>query len=553
MRKQKQKPSKKPVNSPKRAIVFGAAFAAAVAGALALRFAWDAGRGGAASEYPDTNFGNFLALQHAIYADDFDAASRFSAKLDGAAVVAVRTNRAVAMFLAGKLDDSAAILAGDRSITAQIAHAAWLVKKEDWAALYKAFKNNDSQLLAPLRVWSGVAVGKTADTLKFIDSLPGADSWKDFMRGQVYAETGDQEKARGQFAMVPADFMNLNDYLYVMSFYQSAGFDEDADALRESFTSQPAGLYMLNYADSQMVSDFSGIRRALAFGLIQSVSHSPFLSSTSVSLLLLRTAEVAEQGGGSNALNYYLGMFFYDNDSDKYKEYFDRVEKDSLYRPFVLLKNAEKAGNFREMRRDLERAIAKNPLFVPAIIKLVDKSLQKGRESYALGAVDRALKQPGLTDAGRAYLLSLRARIHRQSGNLNRAASDIMRAGDILPTNPTILSEQAKIWALSRENLTEAYHFALALVKRFPSDLDAWDTLAMVVRRTEGNDEALEILEKVGRVAETNSSLFEHLGDAYLESGNKARAREAYMRAVKLSDDGLTRESDLEKKIRRLK
>jgi len=114
-----------------------------------------------------------------------------------------------------------------------------------------------------------------------------------------------------------------------------------------------------------------------------------------------------------------------------------------------------------------------------------------------------------------------------------------------------ILSEQVKIWAAQGKNLDDAYQFAMALVKKFPSDLDAWNSLAMVVYKTEGLDAALEILEKVGRVAESNSSLFEHMGDLYIESGDKVRAHESYQKAIELSEDGLVNEAVLQRKIRR--
>ena len=73
----------------------------------------------------------------------------------------------------------------------------------------------------------------------------------------------------------------------------------------------------------------------------------------------------------------------------------------------------------------------------------------------------------------------------------------------------------------------------------------------MLVR--EGNDAALEILEKVGASANHCSSLFEHLGDAYLRAGDTKRAHDAYLRAISLSDDGLIVVPNVKKKLKRLK
>lgn len=498
----------------------------------------------------DSDFGNYLAMQHAIYSDDFESAPIFAEKLSNIDLGAVRTNIAIALFIAGNLDDSAKNLADDKNMTARLAHASWLVQNDDWPAVRRIFKNNDSFLLAPFRIWSGVRANYITETMQFIESLPMGDDWKHFTRGMVYAETNQFEKARLEFAKVPADFMNLNDFLYVMAFYGHAGFEADADDLWDEFTSQPAGVYMINYTDLPDFSGFSGTRNAFAFSVIQSVSHSPFLASTNIALLLLRAAEAAAPG---EAPDYYLGGFFYDNFSPQYAEHFARIPENSPYRPFIMVRAAERAATKRQMMRDMERASAENPLFIPMVLKLVNMDLQDGNAKTAARRIDAALANPGMTDAAKSLLLTWRARVHRQSGNLQRARDDIMRAGDILPPTPAVLSEQAKIWALAKENLSDAYAFAMALVKKYPADIDAWATMAMVVRKREGPEEALAILEKIGRVADTNSLLFELLGDAYSDVGNKTRARESYLRAIDLSDDGLVSRPELKKKLRRIK
>ncbi|MCL1902253.1 MAG: tetratricopeptide repeat protein [Alphaproteobacteria bacterium] len=506
--------------------------------------------------FAGTDFGNFLAMQYAIFADDFNAVEKYSTLLSDTQIKSVQTNRAIAMFVAGKIDDSAGFLKDDKGLSAQITYAAYLIKKGDWQGVYNRFKNNDSQILAPIRIWSAVAVGKSADALKFIDSIKGNDSWRAFIRGQVLSDTGKTDAAKKEFAKVAPDFLNLNDYLYLMAFYNAHGMHDEAENLRISFTERAGGIYILNYAENLGGGENAGAAANLRFSLIQAVSHSPILAYSNMSLLLLRMAEIAggEALSNDDALNYYLGAFFYNSGSDdKADEFFKRIGPDSLYQPFVLLKNAEKAGNFRQMRRQLMAAIDKNPLFMPAVLKLVDKNLQKGRENDAIRVVNRALGAPGLTEMGRAFLLSLRARIYRQMGNFERADADITHAGDLSPRDIGILSEQARIWAESGKNLDEAYQITLAILKSFPSDLFAWDTLGLIVWQKEGVDDALIIFEKVSRAAGTNSSLFKNLGDAYAELNDTKKAREAYERALELSDDGQISESELRRKIRRLR
>ena len=101
--------------------------------------------------------------------------------------------------------------------------------------------------------------------------------------------------------------------------------------------------------------------------------------------------------------------------------------------------------------------------------------------------------------------------------------------------------------------IENAYDYAMTLIKKDPTDVFAWDTLAMVVALREGNAAALHILEKIGSAAKTCSSLFEHLGDAYVQAGNIESAKKAYLRALEIPDDGLSIASKIQKKLRKLK
>ena len=110
------------------------------------------------------------------------------------------------------------------------------------------------------------------------------------MRGQIYAETGDIAKAAADFSKVDSGFMNINDYLYIMSFYRQNNMTELADVLRDSFTGQPGGMFMVDFDDIPDWSNYSGIKNALAFSLIQNVSHTQVMMYSDLAVLLLRFA-----------------------------------------------------------------------------------------------------------------------------------------------------------------------------------------------------------------------------------------------------------------------
>ena len=91
------------------------------------------------------------------------------------------------------------------------------------------------------------------------------------------------------------------------------------------------------------------------------------------------------------------------------------------------------------------------------------------------------------------------------------------------------------------------------LILKNPTDILAWDTLGCVVAAREGAIAALDVMESVGAVSQTHSSLFLHLGDIYMSVGDTDKARDAYMRAIDLSDDGLVVVPEIERKLRKIK
>jgi tetratricopeptide (TPR) repeat protein len=335
-----------------------------------------------------------------------------------------------------------------------------------------------------------------------------------------------------------------------MAFYNANDMADAASKLRANFTERPGGMFMLDYETVPDWDNYAGFHRALTFSLVQNVSHTTMMMYSDLSLLLLRFAEIV-QGDASqqnNAINYYLGQYFFNNGGD-YKKFYNSIDKASPFYPFAMMKIAEKSNQISE----LERATHANPLFVPAIVKLVAKNVQTGNERKALRVINRALDNPNLTSTGRSFFLKSRAQVYLTFGDLGKAQTDIHSAAKILPNDAGILAIQSKIWSLQRRELDTAYEYAIALVHKSPTDIEAWDVLGMAVNAKEGADAALDILERVGQVSMTCSSLFEHLGDLYLEKGDIKRAHDSYVRAIDLSDDGLSIVPNLEKKLRNIR
>ncbi len=495
----------------------------------------------------DTDFGSFLAAQHALYINDFENASKMisEVKADNKDIKQIKN---LTEFFGGKMPQNAESFKDSKDVVERLIYDAFLIQKDDWKSVYKRHNKDSSILSAPIRIFSGSKTKNPKDTAKFIDSIKADANWKSFVRGQIAVLNNDIDTAAKEFAKVHPDFMNVNDYLYLMSFYKQNGMFEDMDILRDDFLAKVGGMYMLNYTDVPDWSNYEGYKNNLVFSLVQTISHTQIMLYTDLSLMFLRFAEIISDGTNMDAINYYLGQYYYYNSGD-YETSFNKIQKSSPLYLFGQLKIAEKTGDFKA----IEKIAKNNPWFVPAIQIVGRESIKNGNKSRALSVLNRALKQKNLPVDGQVYFLKQRAYVYIMFGDADKAQKDLSTIKSLTDKIlPDAMLLQARVWTLQDRNLEDAYYYVMALIKINTSDVSAWDLLSVIVDKKEGVENALEILERVGEVTPT-SSVYEHLGDFYNKQGDIERARKAYNHALDLSDDGLIVVPFVQKKIRKLK
>ena len=502
---------------------------------------------------PTTSYGAFLAAQHALYTNNFDKADEFIANIDEKArdYKSVQEMRILTDFLNGKIPENTDILTKQKNLVSRVVLNAKLAKDGKWIEIYNKHKTDKMRMMAPFRIWSGVAINHITETLKFIDSLDTNPSWQSFLRGQIFAEQGKIQKAADEFDKVRPEFMNINDYLYLMSFYKHNGLDTNANKLRTAFTTKPGSMFMIGYTDIPDWSKYAGYKNQLAFNFVQTVAHTQSLSRSDLSLLLLHFAKNVgdENSVQLDAINYHSGLYMISN-MGNYDKYFSKVSQTSPYYPFVNLRLAE----LKHDEHAVKRAIDAQPLFMPATNLYVGWQIQSGNKSGALKTIDKALSNADISTGARAYLYKMRAETNFIFEDLDTSQKDLDSAFILIQKpDPDIFSIQARLWAARGENLDKAYAYSLSLVQFAPTDTCTWDTLGYVMRAREGLDAALDVMQRVGEFANSCSALFEHLGDMYIESGDNKLARDAYLRAIELSDDGLSVKPVLEKKLKRIK
>ena len=510
----------------------------------------------------NTNFGLWLAAQHAVVSDDFGRAAEFLGQIAGDVPQVVSAARGMLLFLdSGDVSEIRSVRGADRAIF-NIINVAILSKDGKWREANRAFQRISPQFWAPLGIWSLVGSAGTSGSgnikgaVAFIDKMPRVTQpWKDFQKGAVYAATKNPKTARRFFQSVPVSFLNLSDYHLVMSFYDRFGFKKELAELREQWNQNPGGAYMADADFSPDWSRYDSFQKMIAAGLIQKISHSGESMMGDTGLLALRVAQML--GAEPAVAGYYIGMYFYTNNSENYKRYWNPMISNPIYGPFVRMRIADRMAGKGEPVRALVKILRDHPLFLPALQNLWRREMSEGQGAMVMRALNRAIDAAVSSGAGEnslimAYLLRARAHTSYMMGDLDLADDDLIKASDIAPLDGSIMAMRVRVWTARRENINEAYRFAISLVRAFPSNVENWGLLAMVIRQTEGDKQALELLERVAHVAEEASELFMVLGDLRLAAGNGKGARDAYQKALALSGDGLVIKSDIERRIRRL-
>ncbi|MBR3510534.1 MAG: hypothetical protein IKN73_00535 [Alphaproteobacteria bacterium] len=495
----------------------------------------------------NTEYGNFLAAQHALFVNDFESASEMISNVKSDISVVSQT-KVLADFFSGKMPENATVLKSDKDLANRLIYDSYLINQNKWSELYQRHAKDNSLMIAPIKIFSAVKQGKTKEALKYVDSLKTTDNWKAFIRGQIAVLNKDVEGAAKEFAKVHPDFMNINDYLYLMSFYKTNDMFEDMDILRGDFTSKPGGMFVLDYDDIPDWSEYSGFENNIAFSMIQTVSHTHIMLLTDLSLLLLRFSESISDTN-TDALNYYLGQYYFYNTGD-YTKNINNISKNSPFYLFGQMKVAEKNGDLKY----IEKIAKNNPLFVPAVDVMLANYIKNGNKRAALNLINSGLKNKDLSDYGKIYFLKQRANVYLMFNNPDKAQSDIYEFMDIDDTlSPDVILLQARAWNQKNINLDDAYAYTMSLIKKNTSDVVAWDLLGVIVDKKEGVDSALELMEHVGGVSVNVSSLYEHLGDLYLKKGENEKAKKSYLRAIDLSDDGLVVVPFVQRKLRKIK
>lgn len=227
----------------------------------------------------------------------------------------------------------------------------------------------------------------------------------------------------------------------------------------------------------------------------------------------------------------------------------------------ALLQSGDAAAAVAELTQAATLAPA-NPL---PLLALARAETARGRADAALAQVDKALAiQPSLVDAlllkadlldgkGQAdaalQLFTAAAQaaptlglphmrigmIEQQRGRQDAAVVAYQRAVALDPQQATALNNLAAIATERKQDLKQAEGWAQRAVALNPRAAQFHDTLGGVQRAQGNRQAALKSFQTAARLAPKDPEILFHLGQAWVDTGDKAQARKALQDALALS------------------
>jgi len=201
--------------------------------------------------------------------------------------------------------------------------------------------------------------------------------------------------------------------------------------------------------------------------------------------------------------------------------------------PTVAAKRAElllRQGQDAEARAEIDKLEAAGPGSAFAAAQVYQRL-----ERYAEGVPILTRLTAAKPDLAPAWFL-LGAALER-TGDHERAIAAFKKALDLEPDFHSALNYLGYLWADRGENLDEALALILRAVALDPENGAYVDSLGWVRFQLKEYALARGLLERAARLMPKDPSVQEHLGDLYKTTGEVARARDAYRRALALESE----------------
>ena len=230
------------------------------------------------------------------------------------------------------------------------------------------------------------------------------------------------------------------------------------------------------------------------------------------------------------------GLTYLDLQGKNYEAAIARLEPEIARQPnnpqiiALLARTYEAAGDAAKMEEALRRAVTADPRFAPGYAMLAQLYVKQQRLDEALKEFEGIVRRdPSAVGARTMVGLLLEAQGKREEAKKSYEAT-VTISGNA----PVAANNLAFIYAEDGVNLDVALPLALAAKQRLPNDANVDDTIGWIHYKKGQPALAIGPFQESLKKQPDAPEVLYHLGMAYAKMGDKAKAREALERAVKL-------------------
>jgi len=208
--------------------------------------------------------------------------------------------------------------------------------------------------------------------------------------------------------------------------------------------------------------------------------------------------------------------------------------EDPMYGPAQLRRAAllDRLDRLPEAESLLAAAVIRAGNRPQPLLQLGDILRRRGRFAEAVRAYDGALARLGTVRADDWPLFYARGIARERSGDWPGAEQDLLRALSLSPEQPYVLNYLGFSWADQGINLDRATDMIERALAMRPDDGNIVDSMGWVLFRRGDIPGAILWLERAVELEPRNSTINDHLGDAYWTAGRQQEARFQWSRAL---------------------
>lgn len=396
-----------------------------------------------------------------------------------------------------------------------------------------------------LTAWAQVGLGKKAEALKVLSAnAPADDPAYRMHAGMIEELSGNMNAAAEHYKAVLTNGVSLHTAVMIANFFERYGQPEIARDIYRGLDK----VYPFNpFINLQAHKD---PQRVIAPNAVRAADGAALALFDLATLLYEKRAYDSAQIYGSLVQNLAPDSSFarlmmgdiamlheqFDKavasysaiDADSPVYWIARVRMTEVYEASNQIDKAE------AMLTDLR---GESYVRVPALVSLGDLYRRHNRYDDAVTAYNEAMAGVGTVTEEQWPIIYARGMAEERLNNWGNAEKDLLQALSFQPDNPMILNFLAYSWANQGVNLTKALEYAKRAVELKPDDGYILDSYGWTLFRLARFQESIVWLEQAVAQVPGDSTVLDHLGDAYWQAGRQNEARFQWNHAHDLSLD----------------